>query len=194
MKTQKTTLWWLWFVVPIAALTTWKIFRNTANAANRTTEDLDSSTAQAVKFFEYFGVVVTNLMVTATPVLLTSTKNLIGWLAMNIDDWQKVQRAFTQLCGGNYTIFQAASTALNSTDYSGFTNLIEKAQTQKRIFCTEDSFSMRNVNQYGGVLAVNYNKGDFVGRCQREDDTYYYYTYYATGETLAVEKNKFKLV
>ena len=185
--------YWLLLLVPAAGIATYKLFRNMARGINRTTESIDNSKNQALKFFEYFGVVVTNLTVFATPVVSTTTKNLIAYLAMNIDDWNVVQDTFTSLCGGNYTIFQAASTALISQNYSVFSDYITIALSQKRIFCQNDSYSLRNVNQYGGVIAETFLKGDFVGRCQREDDTYYYYISINTGETYAVEKSNFYL-
>lgn len=186
--------WWLWFVIPIAGLTTWKIFRNTANQANHVTENMTDSEAQAVKFFGYFGIIVSGIIVTATPVVKDSTKRLIGWLARNINDWSVVQRAFTRMCGGNYTIFQAASTALDTTNYNGFVTLINNALTQKRIFCGSIAYhSLYNANNYGGQLGENFAPNTFVGRCTGEDNKYYYYVSWQDGCTYQCEKDYFLL-
>lgn len=184
---------WVWLAAPAAILLTYKLFRNIANSANDVTKSLDNSKKQALLFMDYFGVVVTNLTAFATPVTSETTKNKIALLAMNIDDWEVIQKTFTKLCGGNYTIFNAASTALNSQNYTVFSNYISTALTQKRIFCKEDSYSERNINQYGGSVCANYQKGDFVGRCISEDSEYYYFRYIETGEKCGVNKTNFFL-
>ena len=185
---------WVWLAAPAAAILTYRLFRNIANGANDTTKSLDNSKNQALKFLDYFGVVVTSLTAFATPVTLESTKNKIALLAMNIDNWDVVQKTFTKLCGGNYTIFQAASTALNSQNYSTFTDYITIALSQQRIFCKNDSYSERNISRYGGVQCANYSAGDFVGRCTNEDDNYYYFRYIETGEICGVNKQNFYLI
>lgn len=193
-KNNGNSKWWLWFVIPIAGFTTWKLFRNTARGSNRLTEDMTDSEAQAAKFFGYFGVVVTGIVVTATPVIKDSTKRLIGWLARNINDWAVVQRAFTKMCGGNYTILQAASTALDTANYTGFVTLINNALKQKRIFCGSIAYhSLYNADRYGGNAGENFAANAFVGRCIREDDKYYYYVSWQDGYTYQCNKDYFIL-
>lgn len=188
--------WWTWFVVPGSALLLWKLFRNTANRANNVTRDLSSSEAQAAKFYGYFGVTILPVTgATATPVIKDSTLRLIGWLARNINDWNIVQRAFTQLCGGNYTIIQAATTALNTSEYTAFMTLIEKALRQKRIFCGNSAYhSLYNANRYGGELGENFDANAFVGRCIEEDDMYYHYISWRDGVKYQCPKEYFVIV
>ena len=194
MEGKNNGKWYLWFVVPIAALTTWKIFRNTARGANRVTEDMTDSEAQAAKFYGLFGVKIVAGVAFATPVIIDATLKQIGWLARNINDWAVVQRAFTTLCGGNYTILQAASTALNTTNYNGFVTLISQAQKQPRIFCGgNDATTLYNANQYGGVAAENFKANTFVGRCTAQDDMYYYYVSWQDGCTYQAPKDSFIL-
>lgn len=185
--------WWAWFVIPIAGLTTWKLFRNTARGANRTTEDMTDSTAQAAKFYGYFGVKIMPVAgAVATPVVLDATKKQIGWLARNINVWRDVQSAFTALCGGNYTIIQAATTALTTTDFNGFMSLINDALQQRRIFCgASDAVTLYNANRYGGSAAENFSANAFVGRCVREDDYYYYYYSWRDGVLYQAPKARF---
>lgn len=168
-----------------------RFLRNTTKSANNATKDLTNSKKQAADFFSYFGIVKEGAIAVATPVYLTETKNNIALLAQNLDDWEIVQDTFTTLCGGNYTIFQAAKTALNTTDFTGFSNLIAKALTQKRIFCKDDYQSFRLYNRYVVEAAETFKKGAFVGRCQREDDNYYYYISRTDGNTYACDKDYF---
>lgn len=171
------------------------IGRRATNEANNETNNLqDDSTAQAAKFYELFGVIRQGGIAVATPVLLTSTKNKIAYLAKNICDWKKIQSAFTKLCGGNYTILEAAGTALSSTDYNGFLNLIADAQKKKRIYCgSSASYSMRNINSYGGIVFRNFEPGQFVGRLQKESDQYYFYIDSDDGTEAGCDKTKFVL-
>lgn len=187
--------WWAFFVVPIAALTTYKIFRNTARGANRTTEDMTDSTAQAAKFYGYFGVKITPLNgAVATPVVLDATKKQIGWLARNINVWRDIQSAFTAMCGGNYTIIQAASTALNTTDFNGFITLINEAQGRSRIFCgASDAATLYGADRYGGTAAENFSANAYVGRCVSEDSYYYYYYSWRDGVMYQAPKDRFIL-
>lgn len=191
---NKGSKWWLWFVIPIATLTTWRLFRNTARRANRLTEDLTDSEAQAAKFFGYFGVKIIAGIATATPVVFDNTKHLIAWLARNINNWATVQTAFTRLCGGNYTILQAASTALNTADYTAFVTLLNNAMMQPRIFCgANPAATLWNANRYGGNAAENFAPNAFVGRCIDEDDMYYYYVSWLDGVTYQAPKESFIL-
>lgn len=186
--------WYLWFLIPIAALTTWKIFRNTARGANRVTEDMTDSEAQAAKFYGLFGVKIVAGVAFATPVIKDATLKQIGWLARNINVWRDVQTAFTRLCGGNYTILQAASTALDTTNYNGFVTLINDAQKQSRIFCGDhDATTLYNADRYGGVAAENFEDDAFVGRCIGEDDMYYYYISWRDGVRYQAPKTAFIL-
>lgn len=187
--------WWAWFVVPGSALLLWKIFRNTARGANRLTEDLTDSEAQAVKFYGLFGVYQVAGQAFATPVVLDSTKKQIGWLARNINDWATVQRAFTTLCGGNYTIFDAAKLALPTADYNAFVTLIYNALAQPRIFATTDyAHTLYNPTPQGGQLAETFKNNAFVGRCISEDNYYYYYISWRDGVKYAAPKDDFKTV
>lgn len=193
-RSNNGSKWWMWFVIPIAALTTWKIFRNTANRSNKVTEDMTDSEAQAAKFFGYFGVTIVMGIATATPVLKDSTKKLIGWLARNVNDWAVLQRAFTRMCGGNYTILQAASTALDTSNYNGFVTLVNQALTQPRIFCgSADAASLYNANHWGGQAGENFKAGAFVGRCTGEDADYYNYISWQDGCAYQAPKDAFIL-
>lgn len=184
--------WWTWFVVPGSALLLWKLFRNTARGANRVTEDMTDSEAQSAKFFGYFGVTIAFGVATATPIIKDSTLKLVGWLARNVNDWAEIQRAFTRLCGGNYTILQAASTALDTTNYNGFVTLVNNALTEKRIFCgSHDSSSLYHADQYGGIAGENFKANAFVGRCISEDDYYYNYISWQDGFTYQAPKTSF---
>lgn len=188
--------WWAWFVVPGSGLLLWKLFRNTARGANKVTRDLSSSEAQSAKFYGYFGVTILPVTgATATPVIKTSTLNLIGWLARNVNDWNTVQTAFTKLCGGNYTIIQAATTALNTSEYTGFVTLLENALRQKRIFCGNNAYhSLYHATQYGGSVGENFDANAFVGRCIGEDEMYYRYISWRDGVTYQCEKQYFYVV
>lgn len=193
-KNNKGGKWWLWFVIPIATLTTWKLFRNTARGANRLTEDLTDSESQAVKFYGYFGVKIIAGVPVSTPVLLDATKLLIGWLARNINDWAVVQSSFSRLCGGNYTLIQAASNSLNTSDFNAFVTLITEAQREPRIFCgASPAVTLWNANRYGGVAAEQFAPNAYVGRCIREDDMYYYYMSWRDGVTYQAPKDNFIL-
>ena len=184
--------WWLWFVIPIAALTTWNLFRNTSRSANRVTEDLNETNAQAAKLYDLFGVVKVGGFAVATPVVKTSTLQRIGWLARNIYDWAGVQRAFTILCGGGYTVLQAASTALSTDEYNAFQNLIQKALTQKRIFCGDVAYhTLYNPSNYGGQVGENFKANQYVGRCISTNDKYYGYISQSDGVQYAAERQFF---
>lgn len=193
MDEKNKSPWWLWFVIPIAALTTWRIFRNTARDANRTTEDLTESETQAVRFFGLFGVKIVAGVAFATPILLDATLQQLGWLSRNVCNWSAIQNAFTTLCGGNLTIFQAAKTSLNTTEYNAFVTLINTALSQPRIFAKDAYYSLSNVNQYGGTAGENFTAGQFVGRCISENDVYYSYISQYDGKQYYAEKEYFEL-
>ena len=186
--------WWLWFVIPIAALTTWKIFRNTARGANRVTDDMTTNEAQAVMFYGLLGVKNVLGTYVSTPTFLPDTLRKIGWLARNVNDWDKVQRAFTNLCGGTYTFFQAASNALAVNEYDAVVDLINTALTQRRIFCGDIiANTLYNANRYGGQAGESFQPNTFVGRCTGEDSDYYYYVSWRDGVTYQAPKDLFIL-
>lgn len=193
MAQKSDNKWYLWFVIPIAALTTWRIFRNTARNSNRTTEDLTESEAQAVRFFGLFGVKIVAGVAFSTPVLLDATLKQIGWLARNVNDWATVQRAFTTLCGGDLTIFQAAKTALNTTEYSAFVSLINTALTQPRIFAKVAYYSVYSIDGNVMMAGENFRAGQFVGRCISENDKYYVYISQTDGVKYFADKEFFEL-
>lgn len=172
----------------------WYFLRNRTNSANEATEIMNNSKAQAATFFDLFGVVREGAIAVATPVVLTSTKNKIAWLAMNIDDWRIIQETFSALCGGGYTILQAASTALNADNNATFLAYVEDAQKKKRIFCKEvASYSVRFSNNIE-IVGENFDADAFVGRCQAEDSEYYYYLSLRDGLTYACSKDFFKTI
>ena len=166
------------------------------NDSNKQSEKLtDIATAQAAKFYNLFGVIRQGGFSVATPVVLNSTKNKIAWLAANIYDWSATQKAFTKLCGGNYTLLDAAKTALiNSTNYNSFVDYISRAQKQKRIFCGAiPYYSEVNLTKYGGSVFKNFAANQYVGRCQNTDDGYYLYYDSESGQLAGCDSNKFVL-
>lgn len=189
---KNSSSWWLWFVIPIAALTTWKIFRNSAKNRNKATADMSISEAQAAKFYGFFGVTIAGPVVTATPIVLDSTLRQVGWLARNIYNWDDCQTAFRKMCGGNYTIIQAATMAMSAAEYSGFINVLQAAQTQKRIFCgTADATTLYQANRYGGYAGEGFKANEYVGRCTKQDEMYYYYVSWRDGVTYQAPKTQF---
>ena len=173
-----------------------KLGINATNESNEQSENLtDISTQQAAKFYSLFGVVRQGGIAIATPVVLSDTKNKITWLAQNIYDWSKIQKAFTKLCGGNYTIIDAAKTALvNQDNYNAFIDYINKAQKQKKIFCGEiPYYSEVNITNYGGMVYKNFEAGQYVGRCQNTDNGYYLYYDSETGQLAGCETKRFVL-
>lgn len=173
-----------------------KLGINATNESNEQSENLtDISTQQAAKFYSLFGVVRQGGIAIATPVVLSDTKNKITWLAQNIYDWSKIQKAFTKLCGGNYTIIDAAKTALvNQDNYNAFIDYINKAQKQKKIFCGEiPYYSEVNITAYGGMVYKNFEAGQYVGRCQNTDNGYYLYYDSENGQLAGCETKRFIL-
>lgn len=170
--------------------------RRATNESNNQAENIsDIATAQAAKLYSLFGVVRQGGFAVATPVVLNSTKNKIAWLAANIYDWSATQKAFTKLCGGNYTILDAAKTALvNTANYNAFVDYISRAQKQKRIFCGDiPYYSVVNINQYGGSVFKNFKAGEYVGRCQNTDNGYYLYYDTNDGQLAGCETKRFIL-
>lgn len=172
----------------------YRLLRNTTNLANRTTNTLDNSKTQAAKFYALFGITKVGGVPIATPILRQETWNNLIRLSMNVDDWRVIQSTFTDMCGGNYAIFQAATNSLNTTEYGIWADTINAALSKKRIFCVTPHASLLNADRYGGIAAENFNAGDFVGRCQSEDDLYYYYVSILDGVTYACDKKFFELM
>ena len=182
-------------VISIAGYLVIRLLRNPTNNINQTTEDFTNSKAQAARFYDLFGVYRFNGFSVATPVILTSTIKKIALLTLNIDDWAVIQQTFTSLCGGNYTVLEAAKTALSYADFQGFTTCIQKALTQKRIICSSSCITFQNgANRFGGVAGEQFSTNDFIGRCQKTDDYYYYYVSEKDGNTYCAPKGKCKLI
>ncbi len=171
------------------------LLHNPTADINQSTEDFNHSKQQAAKLYAWFGVVRVNGVAVSTPVVKQNTLNRIAWLAVNIDNWAVVQSTFTTLCGGNYTVLEAAKTALSVNNFGVFSNYISNALTKKIIVCNvENGITLKNANRYGGVAAEQFVKKDFVGRCQSNDDDYYYYISEKDGNTYAAPITEFKLV
>lgn len=179
----------------IGGIMLWRLFRNPTANINQSTVNFDHSKQQAANLFAWFGVVRVNGVAVATPTFKENTLKKIALLAVNIDNWQVVQETFTSLCGGNYTVLEAAKTALSVNNYGVFTSYIENALKKKRIVCNvPNGITLKNANEYGGVAAEQFVKDDFVGRCQKQDDNYYWYISEKDGNTYAAPKNEFKLI
>lgn len=171
------------------------LLHNPTSDINQSTEDFNHSKQQAANLFAWFGVVRVNGVAVSTPVVKQNTLNRIAWLAVNIDNWAVVQSTFTSLCGGNYTVLEAAKTALSVNNFGVFSNYISNALTKKIIVCNvENGITLKNANRYGGVAAEQFVKNDFVGRCQSTDADYYYYISEKDGNTYAAPIREFKLV
>lgn len=182
--------------VSLIGLLLWRLLRNPTRGINQTTVNFTHSKQQAANLFGWFGVVRVNGYAVATPTFKEATLKKIALLAVNIDDWQVVQDTFTQMCGGGYTVFEAAKTALSAANYGTFTAYIQNALTKKKIICdVANGHTFKNgADRYGGILAEQFVKDDFVGRCQNTDDYYYYYISEKDGNTYAAPKKDFKLV
>ena len=182
--------------VSLIGLLLWRLLRNPTRGINQTTVNFTHSKQQAANLFGWFGVVRVNGYAVATPTFKEATLKKIALLAVNIDDWQVVQDTFTQMCGGGYTVFEAAKTALSAANYGTFTAYIQNALTKKKIICdVANGITFKNgADRYGGVAAEQFVKDDFVGRCQNTDDYYYYYISEKDGNTYCAPKTDFKLV
>lgn len=178
-------------VIGIAA---YKFFSNRTNDVNALTESIsDDATAQATKLYGLLGVKRSGSVAVATPVLLESTLNQIMWIAQNIVDWKQVQSAFTTLCGGDYNLLQAASTALSSTYYNQFVSYVNKAVKQQRIFGGSGtswiySYTNNQLKQYDTI-----RPGAYVGRLQVTQGNYYGFTSESDGKMYYAPKDKFIL-
>ena len=178
-------------VIGIAA---YKLFSNRTNEVNALTESIsDDATAQATKLYGLLGVKRSGSVAVATPVLLESTRNQIMWIGQNIVDWKQVQSAFTTLCGGDYNLLQAASTALSSTYYNQFVSYVNKAVKQQRIFGGSGtswiySYTNNQLKQYDTI-----RPGAYVGRLQVTQGNYYGFTSESDGKMYYAPKDKFIL-
>lgn len=178
-------------VIGIAA---YKLFSNRTNDVNALTESIsDDATAQATKLYGLLGVKRSGSVAVATPVLLESTRNQIMWIGQNIVDWKQVQSAFTTLCGGDYNLLQAASTALSSTYYNQFVSYVNKAVKQQRIFGGNGtswiySYTNNQLKQYDTI-----RPGAYVGRLQVTQGNYYGFTSESDGKMYYAPKDKFIL-
>lgn len=178
-------------VIGIAA---YKLFSNRTNDVNALTESIsDDATAQATKLYGLLGVKRSGSVAVATPVLLESTRNQIMWIGQNIVDWKQVQSAFTTLCGGDYNLLQAASTALSSTYYNQFVSYVNKAVKQQRIFGGSGtswiySYTNNQLKQYDTI-----RPGAYVGRLQVTQGNYYGFTSESDGKMYYAPKDKFLL-
>jgi hypothetical protein len=178
-------------VIGIAA---YKLFSNRTNDVNALTESIsDDATAQATKLYGLLGVKRSGSVAVATPVLLESTRNQIMWIGQNIVDWKQVQSAFTTLCGGDYNLLQAASTALSSTYYNQFVSYVNKAVKQQRIFGGSGtswiySYTNNQLKQYDTI-----RPGAYVGRLQVTQGNYYGFTSESDGKMYYAPKDKFIL-
>lgn len=178
----------------LIGVTAYKLFSNRTNDVNALTESIsDDATAQATKLYGLFGVKRSGSVAVATPVLLESTRNLIMWIAQNIVDWKYVQSAFTKLCGGDYNLLQAASTALSSTYYNQFVTYVNKAVKQQRIFGGTGtswiySYENNQLKQYETI-----KPGVYVGRLQITQGNYYGFVSESDGKYYYAPKDKFVL-
>lgn len=179
-------------VLIVGGIVAIKLLRNTSRQANDVTDNINETNAQAALLYSYFGIVKVGSVATATPVIKTDTLRRIGWLFRNVYDWPELQRAFTKLCGGNYTVLQAASTALSTLEYTSVMALLDTALMQKRIFCGNIPYhTLYNVDRYGGIAGENFDAGAYVGRCIEENDTYYFYISQRDGVKYAADKKYF---
>lgn len=183
-------------LLTIGGVALWRLFRNPTANINQSTVNFDHSKQQAANLYAWFGVVRVNGVAVATPTFKENTLKKIALLAVNIDNWQVVQETFTSLCGGNYTVLEAAKTALSVDNYGVFTQYISNALTKKRIICSaERCTTFKNgANQYGGVAAEQFVQNDFIGRLQNSDDYYYYYISENDGNTYCAPKTECKLI
>lgn len=171
-----------------------RLFRNTTNEANRETNYFDDSKKQATKLFGIFGIVKVGAVATATPIIKDSTKQQLAWITANICDWSVVQSSFTTLCGGNYTVIQAAKTALPTSDYNAWVNVLNLALSRKRIFCVKQTQSFFQYSRDIETAGESFKPGDFVGRLIKEDSKFYYYMSQNNGKEYHCQKDFFKLV
>lgn len=150
------------------------INRNRTADANLASNDIDElSTAQAAKFFGLFGIERIGGLARATWVLKSDTLAKILSLAANIGNWSKVQQAFTALCGGSYTILQAASDALSASNYSTFVDTINKAVSLPMMYAAKgNAVAFSDVNNRSNAEHIEYSKGDYIGRCQETIGNY----------------------
>ena len=179
-------------LIGIGGFGLWRIVKKLSGGAadaNLSSEDInDLSTAQAATFFGLFGVERHGSLSRATPVVKDTTKTYILALSKNIADWKKVQSEFTGLCGDDYTILQAASDSLNTTYYRQFVDNVNDAVNKAMMFAKSDiAVAYHDVsNRNNGVL--EFNKGEYIGRCQGTNGNFYSFYWYKTGAIFYIEK------
>lgn len=181
-------------VLSVIGIAAYKLLKNTTESVNNVTVNISNDAiAQATKLYGLFGVKRSGTVAVATPVLLESTRNQIFWIAQNIVDWAAVQAAFTQLCGGDYNLLQAASTALSSTYYNQFVSLVNKAVKQQRIFCgASQGFIYSYVNDVFKQKKT-VKPGEYVGRLQNANGNYYAFFSESDGKTYYCPTSQFIL-
>lgn len=176
----------------VAGVVLYKFLKNRTQQANLTSANLDDlSVAQAAKFFGLFGVVRAGGVAVATPIIKDSTQQLTMLLAQNIAIWPSVQAAFTDLCGGSYTVLQAAKRALSTSAYTQFVDYINVALTQKMMFTQNypglDIYAYLNEVSYN-TYKITFEANRYVGRCQGEIGNYYRFISQEDGGTYYIEK------
>lgn len=179
----------------VAGFLFYRLFRNTTGSANNVTANIsEESVRQATLFYGYFGIVKlqNGTFAISTPTFLESTLQKIAWLIVNIVDVADVQRQFSALCGGYYTLLQAAKTALSTSNYTIFVNYMNNAAKQKRIFC-KDMAATTAISVSGNVeiAGESFAANQYVGRLQGENDNYYSYISMNNGKTYFARKTSF---
>lgn len=193
-KTRKTS-----WILPVGIITLLGVgvfgvikilSRNRTEDANLASNDIDElSTAQAAKFFGLFGVERLGGFARATWVLKSETLLKILSLAANIGNWSKVQQAFTALSGGSYTILQAASDALSASNYSTFVDTINKATVLPMMYAAaSNAVAYSDVNDRFNADKIEYQKGDYIGRCQEAIGNYYKFQSWELCKIFYIEK------
>lgn len=130
--------------------------------SNNETADFSATAQQAALFYELFGVTRLGGTAFATPIISSNTVNRVMWLARNIENWSELQKKFTALCGGHYTILEAAGTALSSAKYKEFIDTVNQAQQHKKLYAVKK----------GTFGAKTFQPGDYMGRANKVGDPY----------------------
>lgn len=154
--------------IGIAVWGAFKLFGNRANGANSQTAELTATAEQAARFYDLFGVVRIGSLAYSTPILKSETLARVYNLAREIEDWPELQRKFTNLCGGNYTILEAAKTSLNTSEYSQFMDIVSATNKGKRIYAKA---AMKISGLLPTVPAFNFNANEYIGRVLKDSGT-----------------------
>ena len=178
------------FGLGVAGIFLWRLLKNHTQQANLASSNIDDlSTAQAAKFFGLFGVYREGGFVTATWIVKDTTQAAVMLLTQNIADWVKVQTAFTEMCSGNYTVLQAAKTALSAAAYSKFVDYISQALKQKMMFANNYPNIKAYLNNVStNAYSIEIDPNTYIGRCQGEIGNYYKFISQDDGGTYYVEK------